>query len=312
MYWKSTGLSFGLSKTVSNSIQTGVTGMDDAAFKKLNKDKQAELTAQFKPQQVLFKSLYKMAMADKVYDLLVKGPTAVANLPFADDVKVDKNKLEEEKKQLAIANSLVEALAEKGLKVDADFDYGDTEKLIEQIAAKMPGVELTPKETRVLKEEVETKFTEKWANLTGKEKEEFSKLPSEAEQKKFLLDKDKEARLTEKKAPWKEDLNAMRTHFEEECDAIKAEAEKQAEKDSKELAADIEAITDADAVEKTLEKSSSDDQRTSKESAGPGDDGSKIVGRALAARLYGKKSKKNREPEKKEEAARRRRRTLGQ
>ncbi len=289
-----TGLSYGLSKAVSDGIKAGMTDMDDAAFKKLPKNEQAELTAKFKPLQVLYKNLYNLAMKNKGYDLLASGAAYVANLPFADDVKVDKNKLEAEKKQLAIANSLVEALAEKGLRVDADFDYGDAEKLIEQIVEKMPGVELTPEEIRVLKAEVDANFEAKRAALTEDEK----KLP-EAQQKELLLDKDKGDRLEEKKKPWKQELNVMKTRFEKECDAIKAEAEKQAEKDSKELAADIEAIKDANAVEETLKKSSSDAQETAKESARPGEDDIDVVALSLATRLYGKKSKKNREAEKK-------------
>lgn len=294
-----TGLSAELTKTVTDGITTGVTGMDKDAIDKLEGEEKAEVLAKAKLYTSLYKNMYNRAMAIKGYDLLTKAATTVASLPFADDVDIDKNKLEQESKSLAIANALVEALFEKGLRVDGNFDYSDVDKLIKQIAGKMPGVELTAEEIRTLAAELEDddKFSEKQKTLTDDEKN-----LDEAEQKRILLDKEKEKLQTEKMEPWTRELNSMKTYLEQECDTVKAQAEKQAEKDSKELEADVNTANVADAVKKALtpdEKKAPNPSEASRYDLQQEDD-EHIVARALATRmLYGRKKKKKKASEEK-------------
>nr|VFK36473.1 MAG: hypothetical protein BECKSD772F_GA0070984_100211 [Candidatus Kentron sp. SD]VFK39120.1 MAG: hypothetical protein BECKSD772E_GA0070983_100211 [Candidatus Kentron sp. SD] len=156
-------LSSELNQLATSGIKTGIINADEDAsgeksFKDLPEDKKAELTREFKPLQSLYASAYGMTISAKGHALLASS----VNLSFPDAVEVDKNKIEEEKKRLVISNALVRELAAKGLRVDASFDYGDPEKLMEQIAKKMPGVAATPEsfanDLKALKARFETEY----------------------------------------------------------------------------------------------------------------------------------------------------------
>ena len=249
-----TGLSAGLSKLVSDGIQLGISGKDAKAFKKLSDDEQKKLNIKIKPLQKLYEEIYNNSMKIKGYDLLAAGPVALANLPFADDPEqMDANFTDLPRKKITIANAIVETLAEKGLRVDKDFDYNDPKKLIEQIAEKMPGVALTPEEIQELSEKVDAAYDHKMfdniqSNLT------------EGERKQLLLDGEKERLLTSKKADWVSQLQVMEQQLEQKYDTIKEQAEQQAEQVSKQLAEDIQASKDGDVMQQTLKTPSLPDK----------------------------------------------------
>lgn len=230
-----------------------------------------------KPYTILYNKLCNMRMAITGFDYVAEELIKKNTFPDEEEKK-------EDIREAAISTSLVEALVEKGLKLGADFEYRNTDTLLEQIAGNMPGVALTRLEMRELKKSVGETFESRRQYLTDEQRQ-----MTEAKQLEIMIHKAHSEKLLERTRPLVSELVLIRDGLERDYDRISADVEAKVEEKSKGLRVDVKAKCDGKAVKDGILTSGAESNRGNMRTqrVTGGDNDINVAARAVGRRIGG-------------------------